>query len=219
MAGLSVMDAKDGFFEPMKGLNEEEASSAMCRLAALTVPDFFGTGNGKEAAGGDKDEESRDEGGKDIDEALIMEALKTYGVFDEYGPGAYQANEKLTNRLALVRLSRLYDAVFSNELRIIAVKYKMFECDIAADAMRTALKKAGKQGYVVSLYFSGAGGMFIECPENGKTSVSTTGFHVGVLYGDRIHCNVFPEGLPEKDWIESFFETSGKRPRIEYMPV
>jgi hypothetical protein len=198
MVHLGAMEAQGGYFEPMKGLTEERAASIMCKTVALAIPDFFGAGQ---------------------DENGIMEALKACGVFDETESGAYQAPEKLTNKLALIRIGRLYDAVFSNELRTITDSYELFQCDIAAQKMRAAMVSEGKQGYVVNLFFSGGGSVFIQNSEKGKINVSTTGFHVGVLYGGRVYCNVFPEGLPEKEWIESFFENSGKRPRIEYLPV
>jgi hypothetical protein len=147
-----------------------------------------------------------------------MESLRALGVFDEYGPGAYQASEKLSNRQALIRAGRLCDAVYANELWEIAKSYKMFECDTAGSAMRAAMIKAKKQGALVNIYYPNETYIYSEIPDKGKTNVSTTGIHVGVLYNGRIHCNVYPKGLPEKEWLESFFINSDKRPRVEYLP-
>ena len=196
MAHLGAMEVQDGYFEPNKWLSEEEAALIMCRVVALTIPDFFGAEY----------------------EAGIMEALGAYGIFDDYGPGMYKANEKLTQKLALIRLSRLYDIVVSNRIRIIAEGYKLYECDDAALAIRAALMKSGKQGAVVNLYFSAESNVFVGDRETGMNIVSTTGIHVGVLFNGRVHCNVFPGGLPEEEWLESFFEYSGRSPWIEYLP-
>jgi hypothetical protein len=184
--------------EPINSLTEKEAAQLMCEITLMTIPDFFEAGD---------------------DETLVMETLTALGVFNEYGPDAYQASEKLTNRLALVRMNRLYDAIFSNDLRIIASDFELFKCDIAAGAMRTEMVKAGKHGAVVSLYFFDGSSVYAEGHGIEKHIVSGTGFHVGVLYNGRIHCNVFPAGLPEKEWLESFHVNSGKKPRIEYMPI
>jgi len=196
MVHLGAMEAQDGYFEPNKWLSEEEAALIMCRIVALTIPDFFGA----------------------VDAEGIMEALNAYGVFDTYGPGSYKAAEKLTQKLALVRLSRLYDIVVANSLRIIAEGFKLYECDDAAIAIRAALIKSGKQGAIINLYFSAESNVFVGDRETGMSKVSTTGIHVGVLFNGRVHCNVFPGGLPEDEWLESFFEYSGRSPWIEYLP-
>ena len=91
MVHLGVMEAPGGRFEPNKTLTENEAALIMYKVAALADPEYFDAG---------------------LNDAGIMKLLADYGVIDKRGPGALQANEKLTNRLALVRLGRLYDAVF-----------------------------------------------------------------------------------------------------------
>jgi len=196
MVSLGAMELHDGYFEPNRPLSEEEAALIMCRTVAQTIPDFFGAG----------------------DSAGIMEALTAYGIFDESGPGAYHADKKLTNKLALIRLSRLYDLVVHNELRIIAEGFEPYTCDDAAIAMRAALMKSAKQGAVINMYFPEDSIVYIGDSETGLTKVSTTGVHVGVLYSGRVHCNVFPGGLPEKEWLESFYVTWGAKPLIEYLP-
>ena len=193
MARLGAMEAQNGYFEPNKSLTEEEAALIMCKVVALSIPGFFGA----------------------EDEAGIMTALSSYGIFDEY---VYQANEKLTQKLALIRLSRLYDAVASDELRIIAERFKPYECDDAAYAMRADLIKGGKNGSIINLYYPAQSNVFAKDPVSGSVKVSTTGIHVGVLFAGQVHCNIFPKGLPEQEWLESFFETSGRDPWIEYLP-
>jgi len=187
----------DGFGS-MQSLTEEEAAGIMCRTILKAIPDFMGSGG---------------------DETLVMEALYSLGVYNEYGPDAFQPPEKLSNRLALIRINRLYDAVFSDELRLIADGFELYKCDIAAGAMRNVMIKEGKQGAVVNLYFYDGSTVHAEGYGVDKHIISRTGIHVGVLYNGRIHCNVFPAGLPEKEWLSCFHVDSGKRPRIEYLPV
>jgi len=45
------------------------------------------------------------------DEDDILLIYLDADVIDESGPNAYEPNEKLTNKLALVRLGRLYNAI------------------------------------------------------------------------------------------------------------
>ncbi|MCL1895852.1 MAG: hypothetical protein FWG03_04830 [Clostridiales bacterium] len=91
MVHLGVMEAKGGRFEPAKALTEEEAALIMYRVCALADPDYFDA---------------------DFDGDEMVGFYYDIGVFDEDGPGAYEAAGKLSNRLALVRLSRLYNDVF-----------------------------------------------------------------------------------------------------------
>jgi len=196
MVSLGVMELQDGFFEPNKPLSEEEAALIMSRIIALTIPDYFGAN----------------------DETGIMDALDSYGLFDGFGIEVYQPREKLTQKLALIRASRLYDTVIANELRVIAKGFDLYQCDDAAEAMRAALIKRGKQGAIIDLYFSSSSDVFIHDSIAGTKNISSTGIHVGVLFNGRVYCNVFPGGLPEAEWLESFFEASGSPPYIEYLP-
>ena len=92
MVHLGVMEAKDGKFEPARPLTEKEAATIMYRIVDLADPELleeYGPG-----------------------EADIMEFYSDYGIIDKNGPNEYQGAENLTNRLALVRLSRLFDVFF-----------------------------------------------------------------------------------------------------------
>jgi len=90
MVHLGLMDAPGGRFEPNKPMTEKETSLIMYRVMALADPDFVDAS---------------------LSESSILEVLDDAGVFDGT-QNTYRAAENLTNRLALVRLSRLFDAIF-----------------------------------------------------------------------------------------------------------
>jgi len=85
------MEAPGGVFAPHKPLTEREAMAIMNKIVALADPDLADVGAG---------------------EAEILGYWLDDGVVDEAGPNAYQASEKLSNKLALVRLARMIDAIF-----------------------------------------------------------------------------------------------------------
>ena len=92
MVYLGVMDAPDGRFEPNGALTQQEAATIMYRIYAMAVdPDFNAA---------------------DISDSEILEILENAEIFGVSAENAFQANERLTNKLALVRLSLLFDAVF-----------------------------------------------------------------------------------------------------------
>ena len=90
MVHLGLMDAPGGRFEPNRPMTEIDTSLIMYRIIALADPDFVDAS---------------------LSEASILELLEEIGVFDG-ALNAYKAAENLTNKLALVRLSRLFDAIF-----------------------------------------------------------------------------------------------------------
>ena len=92
MVWLGVMETTDGSFESQKSLTEHEAALILYKVVLmasdpeLTLDDFD-------------------------DEAIIKEFLEK-GILNETGDGAYQPDEKLSKRLAMVRMSKLYDEIF-----------------------------------------------------------------------------------------------------------
>ena len=90
MVYLGVMEAQGGMFNPARTLPEREALLIMYRVCLLADPDFF----------------------NNLNESGIIEYFRNNNVTNSSGNNIYSAAERLTNRLALVRLSRLYNAVF-----------------------------------------------------------------------------------------------------------
>lgn len=91
MAYLDVMQAPNGMFEPARSLTQREASIIMYRVAALADPGLLDVGYSDEQ---------------------ILRLLDTAGLFDERGPNAYYESDRLTVRLTLVRISRLFNVIF-----------------------------------------------------------------------------------------------------------
>ena len=87
MVGLGVMDAPDGLFRPSQSLTEREAMEIIYRVIAIgedpdvTEEEFFS-------------------------EPEYIERFVDKGVLDEAGPNVYSPDERLSKRMALVRLSR-----------------------------------------------------------------------------------------------------------------
>ena len=91
MVHLGVMQAPGGLFEPLKPITQQEAAIIMYRVSALSDPDWFDM---------------------NADDADIMDFYTEAIVLEENGPNAFAPEESITNRLALVRLSRFYNTVF-----------------------------------------------------------------------------------------------------------
>ena len=90
MVYLGLMDAPGGRFEPNKAMSQDEAALIMYRTMAVADPEFLDDTH---------------------DLAEIMELFMDVEVVDKSGPNAYQATKNLSNKLALVRLNRLFEAI------------------------------------------------------------------------------------------------------------
>ena len=95
MVKLGIMEAPGGRFEPNRPLTEQEAAIAMYRTMEAADPEYM-----TEFADMDAAEED------------ILAFCLEWEVIEQDGGNAYRAQESLTNRLALVRLSRLYQAIY-----------------------------------------------------------------------------------------------------------
>jgi hypothetical protein len=91
MIYLGVMDAPGGRFNPSGTLTQREAALIMYRVSEMADPDWFG---------------------RNANDRYILSWLYDIDVLEHSGPNTFNDTAVLTNRLALVRLARLYDAVF-----------------------------------------------------------------------------------------------------------
>ncbi|MCL2050791.1 MAG: hypothetical protein FWG91_03520 [Lachnospiraceae bacterium] len=91
MVWLGVMDAPSGRFRPNRELTEAEALKIMYRVVALADPDLL-------------DDED------DISEIAAL--FSELGIINDRAENTFRQNQNLTNRLALVRLNRLFAAIF-----------------------------------------------------------------------------------------------------------
>lgn len=104
-------------------------------------------------------------------------------------------------------------------LSSIAAQYGLYECKEAALAMA---KQNGK-GYLIRLDYPDAVRGYVLAPESKYgwgTPISQNGSHWG--YCDQqhlVHCNVFPSGLPENEWIRAFTDAWGSEPVVTRIPL
>ena len=106
------------------------------------------------------------------------------------------------------------------KLTDIAKEYKEFECDKAADAIAASLKKNKQKGEIIELFFENAYYGYVCSERLGyNNAISLTGMHCGVEYNGIVYCNIYPEGLPELQWIASFSDASGNRPKVNRIPI
>jgi hypothetical protein len=91
MVYLGVMDAPGGRFNPSATLTQRDAALIMYRVAAFADPEWFWA---------------------DADDQQILDWLFEIAALEDDGLNALQESEDITNRLALIRLARFYEAVF-----------------------------------------------------------------------------------------------------------
>ena len=107
------------------------------------------------------------------------------------------------------RISTTYDTLGN-----IARKYGNLKCKEAAQAMKRTLTKSKLHGAFITLNFPNAFRGYVMSKRTGDEAISHTGMHIGVLYEGRVFCNIYPEGLPEDEWIKQFYDWTGKKPIV-----
>jgi len=106
------------------------------------------------------------------------------------------------------------------ELGRIAGGFGNLDCVDAAAAMQAHLEKNRRNGYVITLQFHGERSDFIisDYFMGGREAISWNGMHQGIGYNRLVHCNVFPQGKPEYQWIGSFMVANGSVPTVTRTP-
>jgi hypothetical protein len=109
---------------------------------------------------------------------------------------------------------RFLMAATTAQLGRIARQFPVFKCDTAATAMSMFLATTKKPYYFAEIQFGPItvadrlnrivvrtirGGVFPP-----YTEISTNGYHVGILFNGRVHCNVHPDGLLMFTWFNDF---------------
>ena len=80
--------------------------------------------------------------------------------------------------------------------------------------MKKILQKNRKRFAVIRLQFPNARNGFVCSNRTGQYAISNNGNHYGILYNGRVYCNIYPEGLPESQWISSFYDWTYRRPKV-----
>ncbi|MCL1896093.1 MAG: hypothetical protein FWG03_06060 [Clostridiales bacterium] len=97
MVWLGLMDvAADGSFDAHKSLTERDGAVNMMKILFIA--------NDPSMAGGSFDEEA------------LLQKLFDADILTDSGPDAFEPDKKLSNRLAMVRLDRLYHAIYSGSM-------------------------------------------------------------------------------------------------------
>ena len=115
-----------------------------------------------------------------------------------------------------VTLAMISSTIIRKGLSGIAGNYGNLECDKAAEEMRKYLRRKNEHGAIIILKFLNSS--FVLSEKDTSTAISETGIHMGVLYQGTVYCNVYPTGLPEKTWINSFYDASGLPPIVTKIP-
>ena len=94
----------------------------------------------------------------------------------------------------------------TQDLGNIARQHGQFQCAEAARAMATHLQRSGHQVQFAEFLFSGRSYVVSDSsPIFGpNVPISETGYHIGVLFNNRVFCNVHPQGLPTGQWFNDF---------------
>lgn len=77
------------------------------------------------------------------------------------------------------------------------------KCQEAAEEMVTYLKINKKNGTIITLMWSPRDSGYI-WSDYAKKAAGDNGLHVGVLFNERVYCNVHPYGLFKQQWIDDF---------------
>ena len=106
------------------------------------------------------------------------------------------------------------------DLGRIAGRFGNLKCVEAANAMQSHLTRNGRNGNVIILQFYGRGSDYIisDFYMDAREAISYNSTHRGVEYNHLVHCNVFPHGKPESQWIKSFMVANGSIPTVTRIP-
>lgn len=151
---------------------------------------------------------------------IVMTVLSASGItisFSEVLAAAIDALAQQTKlKVATVKLTAqaliasITISVTENKLEDIAKKYKNFQCKEAAKEMAKYLLKKKIDADVVHLRFIYTDGVHENIYSDKKGDViSTNAHHYGILYNNKIFCNVHPYGLNETNRINDFHCATG----------
>ena len=138
---------------------------------------------------------------------LVSLAMFAAGLIACVGITAYTAVTAPTPTISIPN----YD-IKEKALEDIAVRRGIGECVEAAREMK---KANNNRGYIVNLYFPNAHNGYV-CCDRYPQAISENGNHYGYLYEGIVRCNIYPEGLPLPNWINSFYDASGTPPIVTY---
>ena len=91
----------------------------------------------------------------------------------------------------------------------IASRYKLGQCEATAAAIASDLAAEGLDFQYVEIYWTGDGrgrnNVVSDIMDGGRHPISESGYHIGVLFGGNVYCNVHPTGQPLNVWLNDFW--------------
>jgi Papain fold toxin 2 len=88
--------------------------------------------------------------------------------------------------------------------------YQVLQCQKCAENVRKELIGAGFHGQIIELRNRGKC-EFMVCMGylRGQTTITETGWHVGVRIGNLVFDNLHPDGMRYDDWVQDFDAIEG----------
>ncbi len=123
----------------------------------------------------------------------------------------------VTNTIA--KIVAAYAAVTATTaLPRIAKRYGNLQCKEAADAMKKELVKRKLPGAFVDLYFPRSFNGYVVSDRFGwNKAISQNGHHYGILFNNKIYCNIYPEGVASAKWPLKFHAASNAGRTVTYI--
>jgi len=95
-------------------------------------------------------------------------------------------------------------------LKDTASKYPQYRCKEAAKAMEQKLKnknlKYGIAIYKINTPHARYDGLIYS--ESKKIQVSNQGYHIGIIFDDKVYCNIHPGGLSQGNWVRDLYTST-----------
>ncbi|EIO5735577.1 hypothetical protein LQW06_000488 [Listeria monocytogenes] len=102
--------------------------------------------------------------------------------------------------------TKLDSAIVARDLGKLAGLYETYKCLEAAGAMSAYLEKIDEEYEWITISYSGdESGNKLVYSESKGIQVSTEGWHTGIIYNQKVYCNIHPAGISIKGWIVDMY--------------
>ena len=146
-------------------------------------------------------------------------AFNNRGIAGGFPPFPIPRGNSIAHRLPVGAPARPIN--IERTLDDIAGRYGNLQCVRAANAMARALRARNQEFAFAEIWFEGSErhNFIVSDIFGSGTSISHTGYHVGVLYNGLIRCNVHPLGLPMDQWFNDFHGVRRRHTAINPLPL
>ncbi|EGW0545386.1 hypothetical protein JGH54_000614 [Listeria monocytogenes] len=102
--------------------------------------------------------------------------------------------------------AELDSAIVARDLGKLAGLYETYKCLEAAGSMSAYLEKIDEEYEWITISYSGdESGNKLVYSESKGIQVSTEGWHTGIIYNQKVYCNIHPAGISIKGWIVDMY--------------